>query len=93
MTHYQNPFLPHSQRGSTPAPAPKRVAQTIEVDGIPVGTTVQILDWVGDDADRARLALDRERMQDRPRVKLVTELTTVIRRDERAVFDEAAPVG
>lgn len=92
MTHYQNPYLPHSLRTDDAPPVAPKQPEPMKIGGLPVGTTVQIVDWVGDDADRARLALDREKEQDRPRVRLVTELTTVIRRAERAAV-EAPPEG
>lgn len=90
MTHYQNPYLPHSLRtDDVPSAAPKQ-PQPMTIEGIPVGTTVQIVAWVGDDPERAKLALDREREQDRPRVRLVTDLTTVIRRAERAAAEPSS---
>lgn len=77
----QNPYLPHSLRGGTavlPLPAEIRAAQAS--DGPPVGTAVNILDWVGEDADRALEALLREHHEDRPRVTLVGQLATLVRK-------------
>lgn len=84
MTHYQNPYLPHSLRTEDAPVAVKKQPEAMKIDGIPVGTTVQIVAWVDNDPKRAALALDRERQQDRPRVRLVTDLVTVIRRAEKA---------
>lgn len=42
-------------------------------------TTVgDLLDWVGNDADRAQLVLDQENAKDKPRKTLVEPLATVI---------------
>lgn len=40
----------------------------------PSGSTAEVLAWVGDDLDRARLALDAERNRPDPRKGLVSEL-------------------
>lgn len=90
MTHYQNPYLPHSLRNTEgtvpPAPAPKKALPMVDAEtGVPIGTAVQVLDWVGDDVDRARAALAREKGQPKPRVTLVTELTALIRRSVEPV--------
>lgn len=44
------------------APEPAEpVGNPLEGDGVPAGTATKILDWVGDDKDRAAAALDAER--------------------------------
>lgn len=47
-------------------------------DGVPEGSIAQILGWVGDDVDKARLALAAENAAEKPRVGLVAELTKLI---------------
>lgn len=37
------------------------------VDGVPDGTVAQVVDWVGGDLERARLAYDAELARARPR--------------------------
>ena len=34
--------------------------ENTETESVPTGSTKEVLDWVGDDKDRARLALDEE---------------------------------
>jgi len=50
---------------------------TEESEGVPDGNVSDILDWVGDDKDRAREALDVERGKERPRASLVKQLNTI----------------
>lgn len=45
---------------------------------VPEGNISEITDWVGDDKDRAQLALDAENGQDTPRKTLVKHLEEVI---------------
>lgn len=42
------------------------------------GTVADVLDWVGSDAERARLALDRERAESSPRRTLVDRLRDLL---------------
>lgn len=42
---------------------------------VPDGTAKDVLDWVGDDPDRARQALDAEQGREKPRSTLVATLT------------------
>jgi hypothetical protein len=79
--HYQNPYLPHSHRAPA-APKARRGDQIIETDrdGLPIGTAVQVMTWVGEDPDRAARYLAKEQAESRPRVSLVANLTTVIKK-------------
>ena len=49
-----------------------------DVEEVPEGNISEITDWVGDDKDRAQLALDAENGQDSPRKTLVKHLEEVI---------------
>lgn len=42
---------------------------------VPQGNAEEVLAWVGDDPDRARLALDAEQARDKPRTTLAAKLT------------------
>ena len=76
-----NPYLPHSLRDGTATKSAYRSAPPAQtIGGVPVGTSVQIQEWVGDDPDRAARALARERESERPRITLVANLETIIRR-------------
>lgn len=44
----------------------------------PTGTSREILAWVGDDKERAQLALDAELAADRPRKGLVDDLEKLV---------------
>jgi hypothetical protein len=50
-------FADHLLAAGAPVESP---ALTVDGDGVPDGTVSQVLAWVGDDLDRARLALDAE---------------------------------
>lgn len=76
-----DPYQAHSLRSGEPlAPAVKALPPPVQVvDGVPVGTTVQIQHWVGSDPERAQLAWTRERKQERPRITLLTSLESVLK--------------
>lgn len=67
------------ERGLVPVPEDSE-ADTSDDSEVPDGTTQDVLDWVGDDSDRAQQALDAEQARDTPRTTLVAELE---RRTER----------
>jgi hypothetical protein len=71
------------QAGETvePAAAAAQPARP-ESNEVPTGTTVEILNWVGDDRDRARRALDAENENKAPRKTLVPQLEALLRKDE-----------
>ncbi|MCW2900235.1 MAG: hypothetical protein JWO67_2500 [Streptosporangiaceae bacterium] len=50
----------------------------LDGDGVPEGSAKQVLDWVGEDADKAKAALEAEQAKDKPRGGLVTSLTKLI---------------
>lgn len=54
------------------------VSEEENVDGVPEGNISEINDWVGEDKDRAQLALDAENAQETPRKTLVKHLEEVI---------------
>ena len=51
---------------------------------VPDGTTEEVLDWVGDDRDKAERALAKEREDEKPRVTLVEPLEKIIADDDEA---------
>lgn len=51
---------------------------TASEEEVPEGNISEINEWVGDDKDRAQLALDAENSQDAPRKTLVKHLEEVI---------------
>lgn len=50
---------------------------------VPGGNVDQVLEWVGDDPDRARRAIEVERDQANPRTTLITAASEVIDRHQR----------
>lgn len=46
----------------------------LDGDGVPDGTAAEVLEWVGDDRDRAGAALLAETARDKPRTTLVAAL-------------------
>ena len=54
-----------------------RAAQVVASTDVPGGTTQQVLDWVGDDKDRARQALDKEEKRENPRSGLKAKLEDI----------------
>jgi len=85
-----NPYLPHSLRDdSNIVPFPHRPAPPLQTrGGVPVGTSVQIQEWVGNDPDRALLALEREKESERPRITLLAHLQGVLKKHGVAVDPE-----
>lgn len=55
-----------------PAEAPEKITD---------GTIAEVLEWVGEDVDRAQQALDEENYKDSPRKTLVDELEALIDSD------------
>lgn len=77
-----NPYKARVRR-TTPAPAETTPAPAETT--VPVGTVGELLEWVGDDKDRARRALAQENSEDKPRKSLAAQLQEVI--DERDPHD------
>jgi hypothetical protein len=50
----------------------------VSPDDVPSGNIDQVLEWVGDDADRAKRALDAEEVSEKPRVSLMDSLETML---------------
>jgi len=49
---------------------------------VPEGTTAEILQWVGDDKEKAQAALDKENAEERPRKGLTGELEELLTEPE-----------
>jgi len=75
-----DPYQPHSSRGGAIPHAGRPAPAAVVVGGVPVGTSVQLQGWVGDDLGRAVLAWERERGSERPRVTLLVYLQGVMKR-------------
>lgn len=63
--------------GKKPAdrkPKQVKAPKVTEVDGVPIGTTEEILAWVGDDHDRAVRAIDAELVSENPRKSVLDAL-------------------
>jgi hypothetical protein len=86
-----NPFAPATNKPARHEGRKPAVSGPAEYDeaGIPVGTAVQILDWAGDDAEKATAALERERAAERPRTSLIERLEAAQRRAEKAEDEES----
>jgi hypothetical protein len=63
----------------TPAPAAPAAPEAIEV---PKGTVPEILEWVGDDLEKAQAALDAEHESKNSRKGLVHELEQLLETDD-----------
>lgn len=62
-----------NEKRATPEPAPQQ-----ESNEVPVGTSAEIQDWVGDDKERAQRALDKENENANPRKGLVKHLESML---------------
>jgi hypothetical protein len=69
--------MPADEAPPVPPPAEPTVATAVGDGGVPTGTAGDVLAWVGEEPDRARLALDAEQQRDRPRSTLIRDLTRV----------------
>lgn len=63
------------------ASAPEPAADT---DDVPDGVMADVLEWVGEDADRARAALEAEQQREKPRATLVSTLELMLKDDDEA---------
>jgi hypothetical protein len=61
-----------------PDPVAEGSAESGSGDQVPDGTIAEVLDWVGDDSDRAVAALEAEEARDQPRSTLVAALEKVV---------------
>lgn len=59
-------------------------------NGVPKGSSKEVLAWVGDDPERALLALEAEQAEDKPRKGLVSDLEDLVQGPEDE--EEEAPV-
>jgi len=89
-----NPYEPAvsvSKRDLEQAPAPtldldpqvgpereKELPAAPASETVPDGTIKEVLDWVGDDKDRAKAAVDAESNTDDPRPSLIKKLEKVL---------------
>lgn len=78
-----NPYLPHSlrtQRG-VEYPITRPTGKSVVVfgeDGAPIGTSVQVREWVGNDVERAKIAMAHERKAEKPRITLLAHLASLV---------------
>lgn len=66
-------YLPHGNY-----PSKQIEIRKVEGNKTPTGTSKELLDWVGDDPDRARRVLDQENATDKPRKTLVEPLENLL---------------
>lgn len=67
----------------TPEPTSKPIiAKDADPNAVPSGTVPEILTWVGEDADRAKRALDVENENERPRRGLIKQLISLAEIEE-----------
>jgi len=87
--HFQNPYLPHTLRSTTTRQAPVKQVPlfTLDSSGLPIGTAAQVMEWVGDDPDRALRFLNKEQEEARPRVSLEGNLKEVLKPHEIQVVE------
>lgn len=64
-------------RQVAPADDPAEPVGDLDGDGVPDGNAKEVLDWVGEDRDRAGAALVAETARDKPRSTLVAALEKV----------------
>lgn len=62
------------QVAPVPEAAPTEQVGDLDGDGVPDGNAKEVLDWVGEDRDRAAAALVAEATRDKPRSTLVAAL-------------------
>ena len=78
-----------SKKAATKEDASKSSSSTSGDSGVPDGTTAEILQWVGDDKEKAQAALDKENADEKPRKGLTGELEEILTEPE----DEAEVEG
>lgn len=66
---------------TTVAPTDEAQAAADAANAVPSGNVAEVLEWVGDDVDRAALALSAENDRSRPRKSLVESLEAVVSGD------------
>jgi hypothetical protein len=66
--------------GNVPALIANGILQIVgpDPDSVPQGTISFVLNWVGDDPDRALRALDNESSKDSPRIGLIRKLKALL---------------
>ncbi len=60
------------------APAKKKVTEEEKANELPKGTSKEILEWVGEDKERAERAMREEVASDKPRNNLIDPLEEII---------------
>lgn len=77
MINDGNPFAPLNQKTGS------KVEEVVAKNEIPesVNTIKEILEWVGEDQDKAILVLENEESVDKPRTTLIERLEEIINND------------
>lgn len=90
MPHeFIDPFAPFGRVDTSRQEAEKK-ATTHSDNGVPKGTSKEVLKWVDGDPEKARLALDAEQADGTPRKGLEKDLQELVGEDQAAVEDAAA---
>jgi len=77
MINDGNPFVPLNQKTDS------KVEEVTAKSEIPenVNTIKEIIEWVGEDQDKAILVLENEESSDKPRTTLIERLEEIINND------------
>lgn len=77
MINDGNPFAPLNQKTDS------KVEEVVAKNEIPenVNTIKEIIEWVGEDQDKAILVLENEESSDKPRTTLIERLEEIINND------------
>jgi len=70
---------PYAPKGSAKVVAPAGAnGPESHANGVPKGSTKEVIKWVGDDLEKAALALEAEKNDKKPRKGLIEELNDVL---------------
>lgn len=87
---YIDPFAPKGAAVAVASDGPDEVES--HDNGVPKGSTKEVLEWVGDDPEKALLALEAEQADEKPRKGLVSELEDLVQGPEAPAGEVEAAV-
>lgn len=73
-SYFHDPY----RAGLSYGPVTQEAGEEVKYPTAPRGTSKEILGWVGEDANRAAFALEREKDSDEPRPTLVDKLEKLV---------------
>ena len=74
----ENYFHDPYRSGVNPGPVTQEAGEEVKYPNAPRGTSREVLEWVGEDPERAQFALDRENAGDEPRKTLIDKLEKLV---------------